>query len=418
MTTSHGGAPVITGIGVLSPNGVGLDQYWKATVAGVNGIDTIRGFDAGSYPSRLAGEIDAFDAKQHVPRRLLPQTDRMTRMSLAAADWALADAGIDPTTVPEYEMSVCTASSAGGFEFGQRELEKLWGRGPHHVSAYQSFAWFYAVNTGQISIRHGMRGSSGVVVADQAGGLDALAMARRRQRNHGSRLVVSGAVDSTLCPWGWVAHIAGGGMTESDDPGGAYLPFDKRASGHVVGEGGAILVLEDAKSAHERGVTGYGTLAGYASTFDGANEEPGGGLRRAAELALADARLEPEDIDVVLADAAGTPERDAAEAHAIRSVFGPRGVPVTVPKSMTGRMLAGAGPLDVVAALLALRDGIIPPTVNVTDLDPAYELDLVRDEPRFGPLGTALVLARGEGSFNSAVVLTRDGPDLTRSVCS
>src|SRR5207248_661025 len=151
-------------------------------------------FDAGRYPSRLAGEVREFDAREHLPSRLLPQTDHMTRLALVASDLALEDAGVQQDTLSPFDKGVVTASSAGGFEFGQRELEKLWSMGSEHVSAYQSFAWFYAVNTGQISIRHGLKGPSGVLVTDQAGGLDAIASARRQIRR-GGRLIVSGGVD-------------------------------------------------------------------------------------------------------------------------------------------------------------------------------------------------------------------------------
>ena len=401
--TVAAGEAVITGVGVVAPNGVGLEEYWRSTLAGISGIDTITRFDARPYPCRLAGEAGGFDAEAHVPRKLLPQTDHMTRMSLAAAAWALDDAGVDPARCAEYEMGVCTASSAGGFEFGQRELQKLWGLGPHHVSAYQSFAWFYAVNTGQISIRHGMRGPSGVLVAGQSGGLDVLAMARRRLRSHGSRVVLTGSVDSTLCPWGWTAHLARGGLSPALDPSAAYLPFDRRANGHVVGEGGAILVLQDSAALTDR-TAGYAVLAGHAATFDGSGE-PGDGLCRAAVRALSDAGIGAHDVDVVFADAAGDPEQDAAEAHVLRTLFGPHGVPVTAPKTMTGRLMSGGAPLDVVAAAMAVRHGVIPPTVNVSEIDPDLGIDLVRD-PRPAKLRTALVLCRGEGGFNSAVVLT------------
>jgi len=303
-------------------------------------------------------------------------------------------------------MGVVTANASGGFEFGQRELQKLWSKGSRFVSAYQSFAWFYAVNTGQISIRHGMRGPCGVLVTEQAGGLDAVAEARRNIRR-GTRVVLTGGMDASLCPWGLVAQITSGGLSSCDDPSRAYRPFDHGASGWVPGEGGAILVLEAATSARERGAQNiYGEVAGYAATFDpkpGSGREPG--LRRAAELALADAGVSAREIDVVFADASGVPELDRIEAQAITALFGPYGVPVTAPKTMTGRLYSGGAPVDLAAALLSIRDEMIPPTINVDHIAPDIAIDLVTGEPRLQRVEGALVLARGHGGFNSAMVV-------------
>ncbi|MEV2233132.1 ketosynthase chain-length factor [Streptomyces phaeochromogenes] len=395
----------VTGLGVAAPNGLGVEAYWAATRAGASGIGRVTRFDPAQYPARLAGEIKEFSGLEHLPARLLPQTDRMTQVALAGTDWAFADAGVDPAELPEYDMGVITASSSGGFEFGQKELKALWSQGSRYVSAYQSFAWFYAVNSGQISIRNGMRGPSGVVVGDQAGGLDAVAQARRQIRK-GTPLVVSGGIDASICPWGWVAQMAGDRLSTSDDPARAYVPFDAAARGHVPGEGGALLVLEDLERARERGARQiYGEIAGYGSTFDprpGSGRPPG--LRKAIELALADAESSAGDIDVVFADGAALPELDRIEADAITGVFGARGVPVSVPKTMTGRLYSGAAPLDLAAAFLAIRDGVIPASVG-TRLSDAYALDLVTDRPRDAAVRSALVLARGQGGFNSAVVV-------------
>ncbi|MEU1733466.1 ketosynthase chain-length factor [Streptosporangium sp. NPDC020145] len=402
-------ATVVTGLGVAAPNGLGARAYWSATLARVSGIGPVTRFDASSYPVRLAGEIKGFSAADHLPNRLLPQTDRMTQLALASADWALADAGIVPGTLPEYDMGVITASHSGGFEFGQNELRALWSKGGRYVSAYQSFAWFYAVNSGQISIRNGMRGPSGVVVSDQAGGLDAMAQARRQIRR-GTPLVVSGAVDASVCPWGWVAQLASRRLSGGEEPTRAYLPFDDDAAGHVPGEGGALLVLENADHARSRGARIYGEIAGYAATFDpppSSGRPPG--TRRAIESALANAGATPGEVDVVFADAAAIPDLDRIEAEAVSEVFGPRAVPVTAPKTMTGRLYSGAAPLDVAAAFLSVRDGVIPPTVN-TSLSDRYDIDLVRDVPREAPVRTALVLARGYGGFNSALVVRAFGP--------
>ncbi|MFI7011247.1 ketosynthase chain-length factor [Streptomyces sp. NPDC050145] len=397
---------VVTGLGVAAPNGLGTEAWWAATLRGESGIRPLTRFDAGPYPARLAGEVPGFVDEEHVSSRLLPQTDRVTRLSLAATVEAFTDAGVDPAELPEYAAGVVTASSAGGFEFGQRELEALWSKGGNHVSAYQAFAWFYAVNSGQISIKHGLRGASGVLVSEQAGGLDAVAHARRHL-SRGARLVVTGGLESAVCPWGWAAHLATGELSVREDPARAYLPFDEDADGHVVGEGGALLVLEDAESARARGAHVYGTVAGCAATFDPAPGRGGPRLADAARLALADAGLTTADVDVVFADAAGRRDADRAEAEALTDLFGPYGVPVTAPKTMTGRLSAGGGSLDLAAALLALRDQVVPPTTNVTRLAADCPLDLVTGAPRTGTaLRTALVLARGRGGFNSATVVT------------
>ncbi|PXX71714.1 act minimal PKS chain-length factor (CLF/KS beta) [Nocardia tenerifensis] len=398
---------VFTGVGVIAPNGLDVESFWAACCGGDSAIGRLTAFDTDRYPARCAGEINDFDAEGAVPARLLPQTDRMTRFALVAAEAALADAAYDPSVADRDRVGVVTAATSGGYEFGQRELQNLWSQGSDHVSAFQSFAWFYAVNTGQIAIRHDLRGPTGVVVSDHAGGLDALAQSRRQLRR-GAELALSGGTDSSLCPWGWAAHLADDRLSRADDPDRAYRPFDADASGYVPGEGGAMLVLEDAAAARRRAVPRvYGRLAGYAATFDprpGSDRPPG--LATAMRLALADAELEPADIDVVFADGAASPDADRHEAAALCDVFGPYGVPVTVPKTMTGRLGSGGGPLDVVAALLSIRDAVIPPTVRSVAA-PAYRIDLVTSLRR-RPVRAALVLARGHGGFNSAVVVAAE----------
>ncbi|GGL46412.1 ketosynthase chain-length factor [Nocardia jinanensis] len=395
---------VVTGIGVTAPNGLGTEDFWHRTCHGCSGIQAITSFDTTGYRSTVGGEITDFIAEEFLPGRLIPQTDRMTKLALVAAAEALADAAVSPETFDRSEAGVVTAATSGGYEFGQRELQNLWSLGPDRVSAYQSYAWFYAVNTGQISIRHDLRGPAGVVVSDGAGGLDALAQVRRQIRR-GTPLSVGGGMDASLCPWGWIAHQATGRMSGSNDPDRSYLPFDAQADGHVPGEGGAMLVVEQEAAATARDVPRiYGRIAGYGATFD---PHPRTGrppaLRAAVERALDDAEIEPGAVDVVFADGAAVPDLDRIEASVLRAVFGAGAVPVTVTKSMTGRLGGGAGAVDVATALLAMRDALIPPTVHSRPA-PEYELDLVT-HLRIQPLQTALVIARGHGGFNSALVL-------------
>jgi act minimal PKS chain-length factor (CLF/KS beta) len=240
-----------------------------------------------------------------------------------------------------------------------------------------------------------------VIATEQAGGLDAMGQARRVLRG-GARVVVAGGTDASLCPYGLVAQLATGLLSR-----GGYTPFAAHAAGYLPGEGGAILLVEDAAHAAERGAPQvYGRITGYAATFDpppGSPRPPT--LRRAIENALTDARLNPADIDVVLADGSGLPEADRIEAEALAGVFGPYGVPVTVPKTMTGRLYAGLS-LDVATALLAIRDGVIPPTVGIDEVAPGYDLDLVIGTPRERPIRHALILARGLGGFNAALIVS------------
>jgi act minimal PKS chain-length factor (CLF/KS beta) len=402
---------VITGIGVVAPNGVGTEPWWSATTAGRSGIGLISRFDASRYATRFAGEVSDFDSSEHIDRRLAVQTDRSTWMGVAAADWALADAELHPADHDPYSMAVITASSSGGNEFGQVEIQKLWGQGPRFVGAYQSIAWFYAATTGQISIRHGMKGHCGVVATEGAGGLDALGQARRAIRR-GMETVVSGGVEAPIGPYALCCQMSSGRLTTVPEPT-AYRPFDERASGYLPGEGGAIMVVEQLDSAERRGApVMYGEIAGYGATHDGhlAGQRPTDScaLARAIRLALADASTAAEDIDAVFADGAGALDADAAETRAIRDALGPRAdhVAVTVPKTMFGRIYAGGAALDVAAALLAMRDGCVPPTVNV-ERPTAGLPHLVRDRAATVPLRTALVVARGYGGFNSAMVLRR-----------
>ncbi|MFF9481912.1 ketosynthase chain-length factor [Streptomyces sp. NPDC014733] len=414
MSGRRTGAPapddaVITGLGVAAATGLGTEEHWNATVKGASGIGPIRRHDASGYPCRLAGEVPGFDPADHLSGRLLPQTDRMTQLALAASDWALADAGLDPATLDEYGMGVVTASASGGFEFAQKELQSLWSKGPRHVTAYQSFAWFYAVNSGQISIRHGLRGPSGVLVTGQAGGLDALAHARRQLRA-GVPAMLTGGMEAPLSPWGLVSQLTSGRLSTCDDPARAYLPFDAAACGHVPGEGGALLVMERAEAARARGARVLGTFAGYCATFDPAPDtgRPPG-LRRAIQGALDDAGTAPDAVDVVFADAAGVRAQDTAEAEALAAVFGDRPVPVTAPKTMTGRLASGGAALDVASALLAMRDAVVPPTPHVTAPAADAPAGLVRDTARRMPVRSALIVARGHGGFNAAAVLRAAG---------
>lgn len=397
---------LVTGMGVVAPTGIGTERHWAATVTGQTAISENPDYVAAGYRSTLGGAVAGFEPQSCLPPRLVTQTDRWTQFGLAATTEALEDATLDLSRFPAYEVGVITGSSSGGNEFGQREIQRLWNSGLGGVSAYQSIAWFYAATTGQISINFGAKGPSSVLVSEQAAGLDALGQARRALRA-GNRVVVSGGVEAPLSPFAHACQQAAGLLSSARDPHACYRPFDAAAAGYVPGEGGAMFVVEREDSWLGRGgAQAHGEILGYAATFDPptrSGKQPG--LARAIELALADAGTQPRQVDVVFADAMGVAELDAAEASAIAKIFGPRGVAVTAPKSMTGRLYAGGSALDVATALLSMRSGIIPPTAGTAEVPAAYQLDLVMGAARQARIDVALVLARGYGGFNSVLVL-------------
>ncbi|MFJ7906861.1 ketosynthase chain-length factor [Kitasatospora sp. NPDC096204] len=402
---------VVTGLGVVAPNGVGADAFWKATRQGVSVLDRISREGCTDLPLRIAGQVNGFDPQSAIDNRFLVQTDRFTHYAMAAADLAVSDAGFRPDPEQPFAVGVVTAAGSGGGEFGQRELQQLWGQGPKFVGPYQSIAWFYAASTGQISIRGGYKGPCGVVASDEAGGLDAVAHAARAIER-GTDAVVVGAAEAPLAPYSMVCQLGYPELSLAERADRAYLPFTAQACGFSPAEGGAMLLLEDEQSARLRGARVRAQLAGHGATFTGASRwtESREGLAAAIRIALDDARIAPEEIDVVFADALGLPAADRAEALALVDALGPAAeqVPVTAPKAGTGRAYCGAPMLDVTAAVLAMEDGVLPPTPNVTEV--CHDLALVTGRARPAELNTALVLSRGLMGSNSALVLRRARP--------
>ncbi|MXM64237.1 ketosynthase chain-length factor [Streptomyces sp. HUCO-GS316] len=411
MSTQRPGRAAVTGIGVIAPNATRVDAYWKSLREGLGVLDRITREGCDHLPLRVAGEVRDFDAAALIEERFLVQTDRFSHFAMAAAALALDDAGLGSGDPAEpYSIGVVTAAGSGGGEFGQRELQKLWGQGSKFVGPYQSIAWFYAASTGQISIRGGFKGPCGVVASDEAGGLDAVAHAARAV-GRGTGAVVVGAAEAPLAPYSMVCQLGYPDLSTVEEPDRAYRPFTEAACGFVPAEGGAMLVVEDEAQARDRGTAVRAVVAGHAATFTGASrwEQSREGLARAIRGALDEAGCAPEEIDVVFADALGVPEADRAEALAIADALGAHGtrVPVTAPKTGIGRAYCGAPLLDIAAAVLAMEHGQVPPTPNVFDI--CHDLDLVMSRARPAELRTALVLSRGLMGSNAALVVRRGG---------
>ncbi|WP_239374743.1 beta-ketoacyl synthase N-terminal-like domain-containing protein [Frankia sp. Cj5] len=414
--TRQAAAPraVVTGIGIVCASGVGADTYWKTALSGESRIERISQFDPSRYATTLAGEIDGFQAADHMPSRFVVQTDRWTQLAFCAAGQALADAEIDPAALDPYEMSVALASGSGGNVFGQRELQRLWSSPSRTVGAYQSIAWFYAATVGQLSIMYGMKGPSAVLVAESAGGLDSLAHAARLVRR-GTPVVLAGGTEAPLSPYALTCQQHNHAMTARTDPARAYCPFDVDADGYVPGEGGAVLVVEDLGHALARGAPViYGEIAGAAATFDGRPWRP---WRRGAEgdveqyaramtMALRRAGVRPGEVDVVFPDALGLPAADRDECAAMRAAYGSASPAVTTQKPLVGRLYQGGAALDAATALLAMRHDLLPPTAGTRRPARGCRLHFV-SEVTPTPVFTAMVNARGLDGFNTSLVLRR-----------
>ncbi|MEK9521059.1 ketosynthase chain-length factor [Streptomyces sp. adm13(2018)] len=415
MSTQRPRRAVVTGIGVIAPNGLRSDAYWKSVREGLGVLDRITREGCGDLPLKVAGEVRGFDAAALIEERFLVQTDRFSHYAMAAAQLAVDDAGLGHDDPEEpFSIGVVTAAGSGGGEFGQRELQKLWGQGSKFVGPYQSIAWFYAASTGQISIRGGFKGPCGVVASDEAGGLDGIAHAARAVRR-GTGAVIVGAAEAPLAPYSMVCQLGYPELSTVEDPDRAYRPFTAGACGFVPAEGGGMLVVEDESRARDRGAVVRAVVAGHGATFTGASrwEESREGLARAIRVALDEAGCAPEEIDVVFADALGVPDADRAEALAIADALGSHAarVPVTAPKTGIGRAYCGAPVLDTAAAVFAMEHGVVPPTPNVFDI--CHDLDLVMSRARPAELRTALVLSRGLMGSNAALVVRR-GDDSAR----
>jgi minimal PKS chain-length factor (CLF/KS beta) len=403
---------IVTGIGVVAPSGVGTTAHWSATLAGRQCVTPVDDFDVSGYATRLAGQVTSFRASDYLDDRIVVQTDRWSWFSLVSAQLALQDATYDPHAHEPYQTGVVLASGSGGNEFGQREIANLWRRGRTAVSAYQSIAWFYAASTGQISIRHHTKGPSGVVVSEAAGGLDSLAQARRLILR-GTGAVLAGGTEAGVAPYALACQMTSGRLTLATTPSQGYKPFDKAANGYAPGEGGAILLVENAERATARQSPpppAYGEIIGYGSTHDGHHHSDAPPNSRyyalAMRRALDDAGLTPDDIDVVYADGAGSPDLDGLEIRAMQEVFACRraGIPVTAPQGLIGRLSAGGSALNVANALLSIRDSIVPAIGNLDSPHASRGIDFVRT-PRDMQVRVAMVNARGYGGFNSSLIV-------------
>jgi 3-oxoacyl-(acyl-carrier-protein) synthase len=348
-----------------------------------------------------------------VSERLLKKIDAFSHMALVASELALQEAGIDNKKEDPDRVGIFLGNAIGGWLYAETELRDLYIEGRQGVSPYMASAWFPAAPQGQVSIYYGIKGFSKTVVADRAGSLMAVGYARKTLLKEKLDLILAGGMEAPVTPYALLCCNTYGGLcTENSDPAAAYRPFDRSRAGFVVGEGAAIMVMEDLERARDRGAALMGKITGYGTSCDGVDrinpDRSGRQLARAVKNALDEAGAAPEDIDYISLDGMADDVWDYGEADAIKMVFGERAgdVPVSCPKSMFGNLLGASGALDVIIALLAMEHSLIPPTLNLRDPDPVW-LNYVKDKALERRVDKALVISRGRGGINSALVVEK-----------
>jgi len=404
---------VVTGIGLITPLGIGTQATWDGVLAGRSAIRPIRKFDAVAYPGCFAGELDGFNAEDHMPIRLARKLDPYTQYAVAACDLALRDGRLDPAQTQQSRFGVYVGNCFGGWAYTDQQLRNLHTQGTRAVSSFQATAWFPAAPQGQISILFGLRGNSKTIICDRASGLASIGYAARAIAAGDCDIMLAGGTEAPVTPFAYLACLTENVVATGGRPEHAYLPFDAKCKGLVPAEGAAFVLLEEREHALRRGVEVYAELQGFALTSDSCHPATLPARERYLSLsmrkALADAALTSEDISLILADGAGTPEGDAQEAQAIRSVFGEatQSTPVAAPKSLLGHMYGAAGALDVALGALALKHGVVPPTARDDKPEPACELLLSTQAARPRALKHVLLNSRGAGGVNAALVMSK-----------
>lgn len=405
---------VITGLGTLNPLGHDAATTWAAIRAGQSGIGPITHFDASGYDTRIAGEVKEFDPVALFGRKEARRMARLTQMAMAAAGQALDDAGLRDGALDRERTGVIVGSGMGALDPIAEAAETLAARGPGRLSPFFVHMMLADTPAATISIAHGLTGPNLAVYTACASGNNAIGEAAAIIRRGAADAMLAGGTEACVLPLAMAGFgVMGAISTRNDEPARASRPFDAGRDGFVVSEGAALLVLEERERALARGATVYGELLGYGSNADAFHitmpGETGEGAAGAMAAALAAAGLTPAGVDYINAHGTSTPLNDRAETAAIKRLFGERAyaLPISSTKSMTGHLLGAAGALEAILCLLALRDGVIPPTINYEQPDPACDLDYVPNVARPADLRVVMSNAFGLGGHNATIVLGR-----------
>lgn len=405
----------ITGLGAITPIGIGKENFWSALIAGKNGIGRITRFDPTDYPCRIAGEVNDFNPDDFIDKKESKRMDRYTQFAVAAAKLAVEDSGLNLESVDRNRFGVFIGSGIGGMETLHNQYEKLFDKGPSRISPFFIPMMIANMSAGQIAIEFKIHGPASCIVTACASGTDCIGDALRVIQRGDADLMLAGGTEAAISPAGVAGFCSMKALCfdHNDEPEHASRPFDKNRSGFIMGEGSGIVLLENLEHAQKRGAHIYAVLSGYGRTADAyhiTSPAPHGEFQGLCmQRALEDAGLKPEQIDYVNAHGTSTHLNDACETEAIKTIFGEHSKKLAVSsiKSMTGHLLGAAGGIECIATVLTIERGIIPPTINYETQDEGLDLDYVPNQSREQKVDKALSNSFGFGGQNACIALER-----------
>ena len=404
---------VITGLGAVTPLGLTAPESWRAVREGVCGIGPITQFDPAGMKVSLAAEVRGFDPEDYMPKPEAKRMGRFTQFAVASAKAALADAGFSPEAADLDRCGVIVSSGIGGLGITEEEHDRGLARGWDRVSPFFIPSGICNMAAGQVAIASGFRGMCACPVAACTGGTNAVGDAFHYIRDGYAEAMLCGGTESAVTPLAVGGFTSMRALTQTEDPSRASIPFDKERSGFVLGEGAAVLLLEELEHARRRGAKIYAEMMGYGATCDAyhmtAPRPDGSGGAKAMALALADGGVRPEEVGYINAHGTSTHLNDAIETAAVKAVFGDhaRRLAVSSTKSMTGHMLGAAGAVEAMFTALALRDAFLPATIHYRTPDEECDLDIVPNQGRAAAVEYALSNSLGFGGHNGSVLLKR-----------
>jgi len=406
-----GNRVVVTGMGVLTPLGLDITTTWEGLVEGKSGIDHITQFDASSLETRFAGEVKGFDPLEYMGRKEARRMDRFSQLAVAASVEAIRDAGLEINDTNKGNIGVLIGSGIGGLLTMSEQVRILIEKGPDRVSPFLVPMMIADMASAQVSIALGARGPNFCPTSACSSGSDAIGTAYEIIKRGDAEAMFAGGSEAIITPIGVAGFSANRALsTRNEAPQQASRPFDAERDGFVIGEGAAILVLEDLAFARERGARIIAEITGYGASSDAVHitqpSEDGEGAARAMQMALRKAGLAPSEIGYINAHGTSTPLNDKVETMAIKTVFGDYAyhVPISSTKSMTGHLLGAAGAIEGAVCIKVINTGVIPPTVNYNNPDPECDLDYVPNKAREARISSAMSNSFGFGGHNSVLV--------------